>query len=308
MLEKKGYLELPFAWLFAIVAGAFILFLAIFFATKLINLEQTSIDAQTGKEIGILLNPLETSFEAGKTTSFIMPVDTRIYNKCNNKGIFGRQIIQISQKSFNKWTETDLEVGFSNKYIFSENYTEGKKFYLFSKPFEFPFKISDLIYMTSSNKIYCFKDPPLNIEEELASLNQGNIRINNCSGESIKICFSGGSECEVDVNYEYKWVIRNSEKVYFEKDALMYAAIFSDKKTYECQLKRLMQRVNQLALLYQDKADFVSKAGCESNLKQDLLMLSNSASDFEDSSNLGVLAINVESIKDKNNFADCELW
>ena len=139
-------------------------------------------------------------------------------------------------------------------------------------------------------------------------MNQGNIRINNCSGESIKICFSGGSECEVDVNYEYKWVIRNSEKVYFEKDALMYAAIFSDKKTYECQLKRLMQRVNQLALLYQDKADFVSKAGCESNLKQDLLMLSNSASDFEDSSNLGVLAINVESIKDKNNFADCELW
>jgi len=46
----------------------------------------------------------------------------------------------------------------------------------------------------------------------------------------------------------------------------MYAAIFSDKGNYECQVKRLMQRVAKLALLYEDKANFVSKRGCNSNL------------------------------------------
>ncbi len=83
--------------------------------------------------------------EIQKATSLILPSETRIYNKCNTDGEFGRQIIKISQKSFDKWTETDVDVGFSNKYIFSENYVEGKKFYIFSKPLDFPFKISDLI-------------------------------------------------------------------------------------------------------------------------------------------------------------------
>ena len=157
-MGKKAYLQISFAWLFAIIVGAVILFLAIFFSIKLINIEQTIQDAKTSKEIGILLNPLETGFETTKSTSISFPAETRIYNKCNNKGTFGRQIIQVSQKSFNEWSETNIDVGFSNKYIFSEEYVEGKKFYIFSKPFDFPFKVSDLMMITSSEKDYCFID------------------------------------------------------------------------------------------------------------------------------------------------------
>ena len=115
---KRGYLQISFAWMFAIIVGIFILFLAIFATTKLIKTDQTIIDSKTAKEIGVLLNPLETGFETGKSTSLILPSETRIYNKCNTDGEFGRQIIKISQKSFDKWTETDVDVGFSNKYIF----------------------------------------------------------------------------------------------------------------------------------------------------------------------------------------------
>ena len=122
---------MSFAWLFAIIVGAFILFLAIYAATKIVNTEQTSLDAQAAKEIGVLLNPLETGFETGKTTSLRLPSETRIYNRCNNNGVFGRQIIQISQKSFNEWSDTDVNVGFSNKHIFSEDYVEVKKFFIF---------------------------------------------------------------------------------------------------------------------------------------------------------------------------------
>lgn len=303
---NKGYLQISFAWLFAIIVGAFILFLGIYFAVKLIKTEQTIQDAKTGKEIGILLNPLETSFESGKSSSLSFPAETRIYNKCNNKGIFGRQIIQISQKSFNKWAETDIDVGFSNKYIFSEEYVEGKKFYVFSKPLYFPFKVSDLIYITPESERYCFINSPEEIEDEILLLNQNNLKIKDCLTTDVRVCFQESAGCDIVVDYDSKWVKKDGNRVYFEEDALMYAAIFADKEVYECQVKRLMQRVDQLSLLYKDKATFVSQVGCDSNLN--LLTLSNIANSFSSSSELSSISTVVENIKDKNDYADCRLW
>ena len=123
-MNSKGFLQMSFAWLFALIVGAFILFLAIYASTSIVQTEQTSTDAKTAKEIGILLNPLETGFETGKTNSIIIPSETRIFNRCNNDGFFGRQIIKVSQKTFGEWTDTNVDVGFSNKYIFSENFVE----------------------------------------------------------------------------------------------------------------------------------------------------------------------------------------
>ena len=91
--------------------------------------------------------------------------------------IFGKQLIRVSQKSFNKWSNTDVNNDFKNKYVFAEQAVEGKKFYLFSKPFEFPFKVTDLTYLTSSKETYCFLDAPEEIKEELSSLEQENIKI-----------------------------------------------------------------------------------------------------------------------------------
>ena len=116
--KKNGALEISFGWLFAIIAGIVIIFLAIYISSKIINTEQETKSAETGKEIGILLNPLETSFESAQTTSITIPVETRINNKCELTGTFGRQVIQLDQKSFNEWTKTDIDVFFYNKYIF----------------------------------------------------------------------------------------------------------------------------------------------------------------------------------------------
>ena len=124
-MKKRG-LQISFAWLFAIIVGAFILFLAIYFVTKYIGQQETIMDAKTSKEIGVLLNPLETSFESSKVTYLNMPVESRIYNKCSKRDTFGKQLIQVSQKSLGKWTETNIDVGFENKYLFSESrYPDG---------------------------------------------------------------------------------------------------------------------------------------------------------------------------------------
>lgn len=305
-MEKKAYLQISFAWVFAIIVGVFILFLAIFAVTKFTNQEQTASDAQTGTEIGVLLNPLETGFETGKTSSFSLPAETRISNGCNNNGNFGRQTIQLSQKSFNKWTETGIDVGFSNKYIFSDNTIEGKKFYVFSKPFDFPFKVSDLIYMTSSEKSYCFIDPPSRIEKEISNLNQNNLFLDECPGNSLKVCFDGGSDCDIEVDQNQKFVEKRGGIMYFEDDALMYAAIFSEKDVYECQLNRLMQRTEQLATIYDEKASLISTQGC--GLEINLFALRTAVDGFSSSSSLASIKEIAENLDDKNNFGVCQLW
>ena len=308
MKNKKGFLQMSFAWLFAIIIGGFILFLAIYASTKIIKTEQIALDAETAKEIGVLLNPLETGFETGKKNSLILPAETRIYSRCNNDGVFGRQIIRISQKSFGEWTDTNVEVGFSNKYIFSEDFVEGKKFFLFSKPFKFPFKITDLIYLTSSEKKYCFFNAPEDVEDEISDLNQENLLTENCPEDSVKVCFDS-EDCEINVNYGSRYVDKNNERMYFNENALMYAAVFSDKEIYECQLKRVMQRAKELSLLYKDKAEFVSREGCNSNLNSDLLELGNLENGLSGSENLNNYMINLkDNMQKKNNLAECKLW
>lgn len=312
--DKRGYLQISFKWLFAIIVGAFILFLAIYAAIKIMQIEETVIDAKTGKEIGMLLNPLEMGFESGKLSSLSMPVETRIYNRCHNIGTFGKQLIQVSQKSFNKWTQTNINVGFTNKYIFSEYPVEGKKFYVFSKPFNFPFKVADLIYIIPNEKKYCFINAPENIENEISALNIENILTEDC-GEATRVCFSPSARnCDISVNYDIGYIEKiseNSNRIYFYDDALMYAAIFSIPETYECQVKRLMKRTETLTLLYKDKANFVSRNGCNSNLNSDLVSLANLASNLYSSGssvNLNSMIEIVNDIDYKNNIADCKLW
>ena len=272
------------------------------------GMQKTQTGLETGKEIGILLNPLETGFETGRTTSLTIPAETRIYNNCfDNEGVFGVQKITISQKSFGEWAIPESGVNFRNKYIFSEEITEGKKFHIFSKPFEFPFKVSDLIYLTTAEKIYCFSgDIPDDIIEELSGLQQENLKTENCPENSINVCFSSEQECDIMVNYNAGIVEKGDEEIYFSGDTLMYAAIFSDTGIYNCQLNRLMQRVKQLSLLYKNKADFISQRGCYSNLNSDLAVLENSAGTF--SGNLGSISALAEEIKDKNDMANCKLW
>ena len=307
IVQSKG-LEMQFAWLFAMIVGAVILVFAVVSVLKITETQNTAIDAATAKEIGVLLNPLEIGFESAKTTTLVLPKETRIYNNCTTNPGFGKQTIRLSQKNFNQWSETDVDVGFENKYIFSESAIEGRKFLIFSKPFEFPYKVSDLIFLTSSDKKYCFLNPPDDISAELTNLGQDNIVIDSCPADSVKVCFSGSSEiCDISVSSNS--VRKNSEEMFFENNALMYAAIFSSPELYECQFKRLMKRDSQLALLYSDKAEIVSANGCSTNLGGDLSVLSGTLDSVDESTDINSFVVEeINEINDRNEVSNCRLW
>jgi len=235
-----------------------------------------------------------------------LPTESGINNKCEIFGDFGEQGINILQKKSGEFKETGVGQIFYNKYIFSPEIAEGKNFYLFSKPFEFPFKIADLIFLTSSEDKYCFSSAPDQIKEELSSLGQGNIFTENCPDESINICFSSGSNCDITVNRNQKSVEKDGFQVYYETDSLMYGAIFSDPEIYECQVERLMKRLRQLALIYNEKEDIISAEGCLADVN--LLSLADAASALSDSSDLILVKPLAEDADRENNRAYCELW
>lgn len=303
---KKGYLQISFAWMFAIIAGIVILSLAFFMVSKIINSGQTNVNAVTAKEIEVLLNPLETGFESGQTTSFTLASGTRINNECEEFGSFGKQIISVSQKSFNKYTDTDIDVGFENKYIFSDRYIEGKKFYLHSKPFEFPFKVADLIFLTS--KEYCFLNVPEEIKNDIPSQDNIKTTVSECSQDATTVCFSESGKCDIQVYYSRGEVKKDGETLYFTGN-LIYGAIFSDPEIYECQTKRLMKRTSQLASLYWDKSRFLVQKECSSEIDSDLLGLINSLKDFENSEELSFSESYSNILENRNEQRGrCQLW
>jgi len=308
--NKKGF-QVSFAWLFAIIVGAFILFLAIYGVIKILNTGGEITSVKAGAELGVLLDPLETGFEAERTVLLKMPVETRIYNKYNTYGNFGKQIIQVSQKNWGKWSQTNVDVSFQNKYIFSESVVEGKNFLIFSKPFEFPFKVANVIYLISSEKNYCFINAPEEIEEELLDLDQNNLLVENCLAKSLRVCFDAGigpdfQECDISVDTGRREVEKENQTMFFETDALMYAAIFSDKSVYESQVKRLMKRTNELLLLYDDKAVLLSAQGCP--LDVGLLVLRNVVNNVQTSEDLVNAANAADDVERENDYAECKLW
>ena len=93
-----------------------------------------------------------------------------------------------------------------------------------------------------------------------------------------------------------------------EDDALMYAGIFSDKTTYECQIKRLMNREKNLILLYEQKDKLQRERGCDSQEFMPLENLRVKVNSLSDSSELYSLDVDVKNLKEINSFGGCNLW
>ena len=306
--ERRAFLDISFSWIFAIIIGGFILFGAIYGVTKFINIEESKTSGESALEFGTLLNPLELGIESEKSAYISMPLNSRINNKCSVSGTFGSQAISVDEYIRNQWTNSEIDSYFKNKYIFSMPIEEGKGFYVFSKEFDYPFEISSLIYLTSENDIYCFADPPASIKKDLENIDQKNIKIgSSClKNGSISVCF-GRKNCDIIVDYQGKTVEKDDDVVYFDSDSLMYAAIFSDKRNYECQLSRLMKRTNELIKIYETKALDISSRGCISDTLTILNQLESYLDSYSSSEDLSQYSQLIKNLEVKNN-AQCKLW
>ena len=280
-MNRNG-LDFTFSWIFAIIAGAVILFSAIYITTKLIGSNEVQGDTLFAAELSNILGPVETNLEDSKYSLIKFSRDTRVFNDCSAAGVFGKQEISTASRSGIKdaWSDKSVPVHLFNRYIFSRDIeeTNGKKMHVLSSPLEMPFKIGDVIILHGGS--YCFVNPPDDIEDNLMDLSSGNTqeigvnisaRMESCPRNYTKVCFNeNGCDIRVSNRDEMGIVNKYGIDLYYYGNSLQLAAIFSDPQVYECQIKRLAKRAGELGVIYRNKALYVEGSGCPNNLGPDL--------------------------------------
>ncbi len=273
---KNKKAEFGFVWFFAIIAGIAILLLSIYGATKIGGGMKTQTDAEVAKKLTILTDPLEAGFTS--TTFGVIKFQQNVWieNSCNDFG-FGYNSISARSESGigKKYSDKLIPTIVKEKYVFGKNEDIGKIFYVLSKSFDFPYKISDFIIMISDANEYCFVDAPDDVKEELESLKIPVVSFDNCSDDSVEVCFGGGNcdivvtgNCESCQNFFDSGVVKleDGSIVDYVGD-LLYPAIFSEKDNYECNVRRLLYRGSVVAKILARKAALMNARGCSTNLE-----------------------------------------
>ena len=282
-IGKKG--EFNFVLLFAIVAGTIILLLAIYGAMKTGGTLTKQTEAELAKSLEIITDPLQAGFAEIATSKIIFKKETRLTVSCDDFGGFGDNVVSLQTKSSmgEDWTADPFRYTINNKYLFSDT-TSGKTFYVFSEKFATGFKVADLLFITPRN--FCFVLPPEDIEEEMAGIRAPNIGLrtngnDTCKEDAETVCFNRGG-CDITITprcnqeqckSEYDFgVVTNADGTQIPySGGLMFGAIFTDKDSYECNVKRLLYRASRIADVFTQKIDFMAARGCDSLMKPDLI-------------------------------------
>jgi hypothetical protein len=311
--NKKG-IAMSFNWIFAILAGGFILFLAVFSAGKFIRTSEQTLYTETAASLISLFDPLETGLASGKAHEIGFKKKSKIFFDCeeNLNPPFGKQTISFSEQTFSdEYGERGQRVSIKNKYIFAEDVVEGDDVYIFSKPFFMPFKVTDLVMVTSQDTDYCFYDSPDDIRESLEGLNMRNIifmnETNKCEG--VDVCFgTSKTSCEVKVIEDQGYLIKreSGKRVYYQGD-LIYGAIFSSPTMYECNVKRIKVKFDELAKIYLEKIGIIERKDCISNLGGKLSVMLGGIEDSRALIGLFGLAEDVDSVN-RQAKSGCQLY
>jgi len=186
--------------MFAIIVGGAILFFSIYGAMNWGSFIGYQGNTETAKSISVLTDPLQAGFTEGSFGKISFRSETNIQNHCFNEGLGWNEIsvstnFGIGEGQHRPGIATEVH----NKYIFSEEENIGKEFYVLSKPFDFPYKVADMIFLTSKN--FCFFDAPEDVVEDLSFLKMTNVKLDeNCTfSDFVKVCFESGEDCDVKV-------------------------------------------------------------------------------------------------------------
>lgn len=317
VFQKRG-IELTFGWIFSIIVGAVIIFLAIYGAMRFVNTERTIQDSESALLIQTRLASYETGLEtASRPENISFASQTRITNECDTRGVYGVQKISIATRSDigETWQEAGVAAKSNSLYVFSQSSMESNQLYSVVKPLNMPFKIGNIVVLWSEPQ--CFVNPPAIVEEEIEELglSQSGIEVkssaSSCKRTARVICFgpSGGKECDAVVDTGQKKVTQGKSVVYYE-EPLLYAAAIASPELYECQVKRMLKRGAELAELYEGKSALVaarSVQGCSSSLQSGLQGYSSLAKNASsrDLDRIYGMALELER---ENKATVCPLW
>lgn len=317
-MNARGF-EISFSWIFSIIVGGVVLFLAIYGVSHFVDTERTVQDSETAQHLGTLLTEVESSLESSARPGNIsFPTMTRISNTCDSSWVYGMQKLSVATKSGvgKQWNDAGLPSQSPSRYIFSASTVEGKTISLYTAPLEMPFRIGTVIVLWTG--AYCFVAPPTRVEDELNALHfdNGTIarvdRVSACPRGSTSVCFSGSGSpsCSIQVDIEARRVIRTGQQSVYYEDPLLFAAIMADPGIYECQIKRLFKRGAALSELYRAKSVYVaahSQQGCSASMQPELEQYA-ALTQTATSRQLSDVKTVAQTLADDNKRLICPLW
>ncbi len=294
------------------------LFFAFYFIGTKMTESKMGQGLVTENTLDILLNPFSSFGGLGATSSkeITLAKRERINLSCNSDSGFGYDSILSATNSVRMVPKKVYD-----KYIFSENSIYSKNLQVISKPFNMPWRTADMIYLFSRDRDYCFVGMRgSRIEEEFGPSNTG-MNISSfkfvddemwCDKllDDITVCYSG---CDININFEYSKVVKGSKEFPFIDDASMYAAIFSSYEMYECNMKRVAQRIKNEVEVYRNKARALGARGCTAvfnleSLDQATTQVIQSRTSSELASSLNELRAAADSLNMQNMNSDCSLF
>jgi len=312
----KKAIAMPFEWIFAMLIGGVILFIAIYAVVHLMSTGQQTRYTQIAAELEGYLSPYETGQSSGISDEIHFSAESKfLFEQCeagDNKP-FGMQTFAFNQKSFGKYGKTGDIIEIKSKYIFANKSVEGKDFYVVSFPFFMGYKVSDLMVIYSEK--YCFIDAPEEIRESVENLRLKNINFSEDNCEGIKVCFNNNQRCDIQISgecysdcesdYDYGTIEKFDENgkiisTNFYLGNLLYAGIFSSDEIYECNVIRLMNKFNELGKVYFDKIRLMEIKKCSSNIQIVLAGAMQNANGLQNSQGLISLDSQIKSIEKIN--------
>lgn len=267
-IDNRG-IAMPFNWMFAIIVGIVILFIAIYGVGRLADTGDKVAGTETAAKLSIVFENLDSGLSSGKSSVVNLERESKVFLDCDylSNRPFGLEWISFSEKNRGKFGEESERISIRDKYIFGSSEVYGEDLYLFSKPFYLGFDVGDLIVLSSNS--YCFVDSPSRVLEEIEDFGLGNIKfedsLEDCLDESVSICFNEGG-CDIEVSssdgFESGKVLKDGAELDYAGN-LIFGGIFSDKEIYECNVKRLKNKFNELALIYESKINLLRGKGCD---------------------------------------------
>ena len=314
-MKKKG--EFGFVWFFAIIAGIAILLLSIYGATRMGGSLRAETDAEVAKKLTILTDPLEAGFTSATKGTIMFQQNVWIGNSCNDFG-FGETSLSARSESEigKKYLDTTIPTIVKEKYIFGKDEDTGKVFYVVSKSFDFPYKVADFLILISDSKKYCFRDASDDVRKELVSLDVPVISFDNCSDDSVKVCFGDETNCDIVVTggcddcqdlFDSGVVEMEDGELVNYVGNLLYPAIFSSKDNYECNVHRLLYRGSVVAKILARKAALMNARQCSTNLEPVLYGWSLALENATVNDMVGMYPMAIE-LEESSKWEVCGVW
>ncbi|MFH1823095.1 MAG: hypothetical protein ABH817_00035 [archaeon] len=246
MHNKKAAIQ--FAWIFAVIIGALVLFLAFYFIGT--NVERSGETEQTVLTQGFdtILNPFSYVGAMGAAMARIieLPKPQDINFTCEKDSSFGSMTMVLSKET------KGLPKTINDKYIFSRNLENTKQVLAISMPLKLPWRVADIIVFVPMKNKYCIKNSGSDLKKLLTDLTEnidsGRFVFDNCDPENVKITLDRTLP-----------------------DELQLASAFSDPDIYECNVIRLKKRLGKQVDIYNGKIRSLIAAGCNMNIDLNLL-------------------------------------